>query len=163
MRKLGFALAATVLLGGAATAEEGMQGGHTHTVTPDTIVWGPAPPGLPSGSKMTVLSGNPGAEGSFTLRASLPDGYKVPPHWHGTVENLTILSGTLLLGMGEVVDKTKATVLGPGGFAAMPPEMRHWVVAEGETVLQVHGEGPFSITYVDPADDPRRQAPAPGN
>ena len=27
---------------------------------------------------------------------------------------------------------------------------------EGETILQLHGKGPWTITYVNPADDPRK-------
>lgn len=133
-----------------------------HTiVAPGSIVWGPAPPGLPPGSKAAVLVGNPGAAGPFTLRAWLPNGYKVPPHWHATAEHLTVISGTLHVGMGETFDTSKATAVGVGGFAVMPAQMGHWVWAEGDTILQVHGDGPFSITYFNPADDPRNQATQP--
>ena len=159
MRKLELAMAgALLLLFGAASAEEGTHARQAHTiVVPDGIAWGPAPTGLPSGSKAAVLSGDPAAEGPYTLRALLPDGYKIPPHWHATAEHLTVISGTIHVGMGETFDAAKATALSTGGFAVMPAEMRHWVWAEGETVLQVHGDGPFSITYVNPADDPRKQ------
>jgi hypothetical protein len=30
-------------------------------------------------------------------------------------------------------------------------------MAKKATVIQVHGLGPFTITYVNPADDPRNQ------
>lgn len=153
MGKLGLVTAGALLLLGAASAEEKM---HGMTVTPaDAVVWGPAPPGLPAGAKAAVLAGDPGAEGAFTLRAWMPDGYKVMPHWHGADENLTVISGTLHVGMGDTFDKDKATAVKAGGFSVMPAKMRHWVWAEGETVIQVQSTGPFTITYVNPADDPR--------
>ena len=152
---MGALLAVAAAVAGGATAAET----ETHKmIAADRVEWGPAPPGLPPGSQAAVLSGNPAAEGPFTLRAKLPDGYRVPPHWHGTVENLTVLSGTMHMGMGDTVDPARETAMKPGDFAAMPAGTRHWVRAEGDVVLQVHGVGPFSITYVDPADDPRRQA-----
>jgi len=158
MKRLGLAVAVVALaLAGALAAEEGkpaMPMEHT-VIAAGAIVWGPSPPGLPAGAKAAVLSGNPGAKGPYTIRAILPNGYKIAPHWHPAAENLTVLSGTLHVGMGDVVDAAKATPLGAGGFAVMPAEMRHWVWAEGEVTLQVHGEGPFMITYVNPKDDPR--------
>jgi hypothetical protein len=71
-----------------------------------------------------------------------------------------VLSGSLRVGMGDTMDAAKATTLGAGGFSVMPGEMRHWVIAESDTVLQIHGVGPFAITYVNPADDPRQAMPA---
>lgn len=163
MRKLKLVTATALLLFGAASAEQTMPPEQISLMTlvqPDTIAWGPPPPGLPAGSKAAVLAGNPGVEGAYTLRAWMPDGYKVMPHWHATDENLTVISGILHVGMGDHFDREKAATLGAGGFAVMPAKMHHWVWAEGEVVLQVHGNGPFSITYVDPADDPRQPMPA---
>jgi len=161
MRKLGTAIAGALLLLGVASAEEGTPVAPPAmiVVQPDIIAWGPPPPGLPAGSKAAVLAGNPGAEGSYTIRAWMPDGYKVMPHWHAADENLTVISGTLHVGMGDTFDKDKATAVHAGGFSVMPAQMHHWVWAEGETVLQIHGNGPFSITYVNPADDPRQAMP----
>ncbi len=159
MRKLMLALAVVLLVTGVASAES-PQPMPAHTmVMPDQIQWGPAPAGLPPGSKAAVLSGNPGAAEPFTLRAWLPKGYKVPPHWHSTAENLTVLSGRLRVGHGDTLAPDSATALGPGAYVVMPAEMRHWVVAESDTVLQVHGVGPFAITYVNPDDDPRQAMP----
>jgi hypothetical protein len=124
----------------------------------DEIVWGPAPPGLPPGSKTTILSGDPGQPGPFTLRAQLPAGYRIPAHWHSTEENLTVLSGLLGMGMGDKFDEAGLRELKVGGFAHMAPNTRHFLLSKAETVIQVHGMGPFSITYVNPADDPRNAA-----
>ena len=129
--------------------------GHV-VLTPDQLKWGPAPAGLPPGSQMAVLDGDPGKEGLFTLRAKLPAGYKVPPHWHSTDEHITVLSGTLLIGDGETLDKTAATKLPAGGYMAMPAKMHHFAFCDEETIIQVHAMGPFDITYIHPGDDPRR-------
>ena len=123
----------------------------------DAIKWGAQPPGLPAGMQMAVLLGDPGKEGPYVLRAKMPDGYKVPPHWHSADENLTILSGTLLVGHGEKLERATMTELGAGSFCHMPKGMHHYVMAKGETVIQVHGIGPFDITYINPADDPRKE------
>ena len=155
MRSPKLAWMAALLLAGAVAVHAGApvaSAGHT-IVSPSMIVWGPPPPGLPPGSKTAVLVGNPGVEGGFALRALLPNGYKVPLHRHATAENLTVISGILHIGMGDTADPAQTVALGAGGFAVMDANMKHWVWAEGETVLQVHGNGPFSIT--NPADDPR--------
>ena len=120
------------------------------------LKWGPQPPGLPPGGQAAVVDGDPSKPGvAFTLRAKFPDGYRVPPHWHPTDEYLTIISGSLLAGMGDTLNETAATTLGVGGFAKMPGKMHHFVIAKGATEIQVHGVGPFAITYVNPKDDPR--------
>ena len=122
-----------------------------------TLSWQDGPPGLPPGAKVAVLAGNPMAPGAYTLRAQLPAGYRVPPHWHPTAEHVTVLSGSLAVGMGDQFDAASMTDIRAGGFVAMAPEMRHYVMARGATTLQIHGRGPFAITYVNPADDPRPQ------
>jgi hypothetical protein len=104
------------------------------------------------------LLGDPGKAGApYVLRAKLPDGYAVPPHWHPTDENITVLRGALLVGRGDRLDPAAAEELPAGSFCHMPKTMRHFAVAKGETVIQTHGIGPFEITYVNPADDPRKK------
>jgi quercetin dioxygenase-like cupin family protein len=130
-------------------------------MTPGDMKWGPAPPGLPAGAQMAVLDGDPSKPGvSFALRAKLPDGYRVPPHWHPTDEHVTVITGSLMLGMGDTLDENAMTTLAAGGFAKMPRRMRHFVVAKGATEIQVQGVGPFAITYVNPKDDPRTKPTA---
>ena len=124
-------------------------------LSPGDLKWGPAPPGLPAGGQAAVVDGDPSKPGAFVLRAKFPDGYRVPPHWHPTVEHVTVLSGTLMVGMGDTFDEKGMTALASGGFAKMPARMRHFVLAKGATEIQVHGMGPFGITYVNPKDDPR--------
>lgn len=143
----------------AALASDDAAPHHT-VVKPEAVQWGPAPPVLPAGAQAAVLAGDPTKEGPFTIRLSFPDGYKVSPHWHPTTEHVTVLSGTFHVGTGDTFDKAKTEALGAGGFVMMPATVRHYAWAEGATVVQVHGTGPFAITYVNPADDPRSQPAA---
>jgi len=125
---------------------------------PDTsdLKWGAAPSSLPKGVQMAVLSGDPSKDGPFVLRLKMPDSYVVPAHHHPTAENVTVVSGSFHAGMGDKVDKSKATEFKPGGFASLPANMNHFAWATTETVVQVHGNGPFVIVYADPADDPSK-------
>src|SRR5262245_45738389 len=126
-------------------------------VRPGDIKWGPAPPALPPGANAAVLLGDPGKPAPYVLRAKLPDGYKVPPHWHPTDENVTVLQGTLMVGKGEKFDAEHSQALTAGSYMRMPKTMRHFAWAKGETIIQVHGIGPFDINYVNAADDPRKK------
>jgi ketosteroid isomerase-like protein/quercetin dioxygenase-like cupin family protein len=120
----------------------------------DSLTWADGPPGLPAGAKVAVVAGDPTKAGPFVLRAQVPAGYKVAPHWHPTDESLTILSGTVALGTGDTWDEAGMQELAAGGFVTMPAEMRHSFLAKTAATFQVHGMGPFAINYVNPADDP---------
>ena len=120
--------------------------------------WGPAPAGLPPGGQLAVLDGDPGKPGTFVIRAKMPDGYKVMPHWHPTDESLTVISGSLSVGMGDTWDDSSLKELKAGDYARMPKTMHHYALAKGETIIQIHGMGPFAITYVNPKDDPRKKS-----
>ena len=144
----------------AAVAQAPAAGAVHKVYTPDNLTWGPGPPALPPGATMTVLSGDPGKPGWFTLRSKMPAGYTVPPHWHPMDEHLTVLSGALEVGMGDKFDAAAMETVPAGGFTVMPAQMRHYARAKTDTILQVHAMGPFSITYVNAADDPRGAAPA---
>ena len=123
--------------------------------TPADLKWTDAPPGLPKGAKVSVLQGDPAAPGLFTMRVTLPAGYRVAPHHHPSDENVTVLAGELYMGMGDVLDEGKAHALGVGAFSTMPAGARHFAFTKAETVFQVHAMGPWSIVYVNPQDDPR--------
>jgi quercetin dioxygenase-like cupin family protein len=122
-----------------------------------TLQWVPAPAALPPGAMMALLAGDPGKDGLFVLRAKFPDGYKVPPHFHPTDEHVTVLKGGLMMGLGEKIDKTAMHLVGVGGFFTAPATKPHYVVAKGETIIQVTAMGPFAATYVNAADDPRNK------
>jgi mannose-6-phosphate isomerase-like protein (cupin superfamily) len=93
------------------------------------------------------------------MRLLLPDGYTLRPHFHPATEHVTVLQGGFLVGMGEQFDPSKFTELPVGTLGVIPIGMRHYARAKGEVILQLHGIGPWGITYVNPADDPRRPTP----
>jgi quercetin dioxygenase-like cupin family protein len=123
------------------------------------IKWSAAPNSLPAGAQWFVLSGDPSKNGAYAVRLRLPAGYQIPAHSHPTTEAVTVLSGKVLIGMGDKLDEKKGTVLTTGAYAEAPAKMNHYAVAKSPSIIQVHGMGPFEITYVDKADDPRT-APA---
>ena len=119
------------------------------------IRWADGPPSLQKGASMAVLEGDPAKEGMFTMRLKMPDGFVVNPHYHSQIEHVTVISGTLHFGMGDHFDRAKTRPMPAGSFGYWPIGMRHFAYTEGETVLQLHGRGPWTVTYVNPADDPR--------
>jgi quercetin dioxygenase-like cupin family protein len=119
------------------------------------LKWGDAPPALPAGAKIAVLTGDPGKAAPFTVRLKFPAGYKVPPHTHPTVENLTVISGTVGIGHGPKFDEAAGHEMSVGGFAVMPAGMEHFAWCKSECVVQIHSMGPFEVKYVNPAADPR--------
>ncbi|HWP35091.1 MAG TPA: cupin domain-containing protein [Thermodesulfobacteriota bacterium] len=154
-RALAFVLAAGLLGGAAASAQEKMgQEGHAFS-TPKTLKWADAPASLPKGAKVAVLEGDPSKPGPFTLRLQMPANYRIAPHYHPAIEHVTVISGTFNIGMGEKADRKKGTTLPAGSFAVIQPETRHFAWTSGPTVIQLHGIGPWGLTYVNPADDPR--------
>jgi quercetin dioxygenase-like cupin family protein len=153
---LGLSASASVV---AAQGAETPGARHAIIVMPDRVSWGPGPAALPLGAKAALLQGDPEKAEPFTLRLSLPDGYRVPPHSHPADELVTVIEGTFQIGMGDKFDSSTLTTLSAGGFVAMQPGTRHFVQAQGKTVVQIHGIGPWKINYVNPGDDPRQRTP----
>jgi quercetin dioxygenase-like cupin family protein len=122
----------------------------------DDLKWGPAPAVFPKGAEMAVLSGDPGKTGLFTVRLKMPAGYAIPAHHHPTTEYVTVVSGDFALGMGDRLDRARGMALHAGGFAVAPAGMNHYAWAVTDAVVQVNAEGPFALTYVNPADDPSK-------
>lgn len=161
---LTFVAAAFVMIPANAAAQAAPPAGASHDghgpailVNASELSWGDAPGSLPPGAKAVVLEGNPAKSGPFTLRLLLPDDYQIMPHSHPGIEHVTVLSGSFYIGTGTTQDFSRMTALKAGGFMAMPPNMVHYARARGETVIQLHGLGPWMINYVDPAHDPRRR------
>ncbi|MBS0454183.1 MAG: cupin domain-containing protein [Proteobacteria bacterium] len=136
----------------AADADDAM------LVTPGAIKWGDAPPSIPKGAKLAVLMGDPSKEGPFIMRLKTPANYKIAPHTHTQAEQITVLSGTLILGMGEKIDKAQEHALPPGSFHMLPGKTPHYAMSKVPTVIQVNGNGPFDINYLNPADNPDKSA-----
>jgi quercetin dioxygenase-like cupin family protein len=123
--------------------------------TPAGLTWTDSA-ALP-GAKIAVIEGPLNKAVPFTIRLKHPAGYKIPPHWHPTIEHLTVISGTLNLGFGDKLDMDKTTTLTAGSVAIMQPNTVHFTWTEEETITQVHGVGPWEVTFVNPDDDPRRK------
>ncbi|HJS47341.1 MAG TPA: cupin domain-containing protein [Gemmatimonadales bacterium] len=121
---------------------------------PDAVTWMSAPPILPPGATVAILEGDPAKPGPFTMRLRMPDGYRIAPHFHAALEHVTVLSGSFLVGMGGKWDAAALKSLPVGSFGVIPPGMQHFAQARGETVIQLHGIGPWGLTYVNPADAP---------
>jgi hypothetical protein len=148
-------LALGLLLAGSAT---GSAQDMRMPLNSDDVKWMPAPNVFPAGAQIAIISGDPFKEGLYVVRLKMPGNYKVPAHNHPTTEYVTVISGDFHIGMGDKLDTQKGPLLHAGGFAEAAAKMNHYAWTSGETVVQVHGQGPFAITYVNPADDPSRNA-----
>lgn len=154
--------------GGAADREADAAADHTATdtmaaasTTADTagdagLEWGPAPPGLPTGARVAIVSGDPAKTGPFTLRVDLPPDYAVRPHHHPTQEQLHLIEGTLHLGHGAKWDEKAMKAVAADQPVTIAAKQPHFLHAASRVVMEVQGTGPFAITYVDPKDDPRK-------
>lgn len=137
---------------GLAPAAVAQHKGH-HFVAANDIKWGTTP-SLP-GAKFAVLEGPMNEAVAFTARIQLPAGYKIPPHHHSGIEHVTVISGEFAMAPGEEFDASKLTKLAPGDLAIMQPKTPHFAMATKPTQIQIHGVGPWTLTYVNPKDDPR--------
>jgi quercetin dioxygenase-like cupin family protein len=127
------------------------------------VKWGPAPPMVPAGAQIAVLSGDPGKAAPYTVRLKFPANYAIQAHSHPTDENVVIVSGALTFGMGDKLDKNASnTTLKPGGYAMMPAGMNHFAYTKEPVTIVLYGVGPVEFKYVNPADDPRN-LPAKSN
>ena len=160
---VGFALAtllAVIIPRGWLSAEE-TQSADMRLYPPTTIEWKEGPAALPPGAKVALLEGDPTKEGPFVVRLQFPSGYHVPPHTHPKTERVTVISGTMFLATGENLDRSAPKTLTAGTYGFWPAGMKHTAWSGGETVIQLHGIGPWQINYVNPADDPRNAKKSP--
>lgn len=144
-----FALALPLLLATSAAQAKGK---------PAELKWGDAPPALPPGAQMAVVSGDPTKAGKFIIQLKMPSNYSVPAHWHPTDEKVTLVSGKLSYGMSDRLDRAAAQPLAEGASVTMKAKMHHWVLTGDGATVEVSATGPFKITYVDPSTDPRGPA-----
>jgi anti-sigma factor ChrR (cupin superfamily) len=153
------ALAAALAVSAAAShsQEKKESDSATKIVHFGDLKWTP----IIKGCDLAPVSGDPNADGApFVVRLRCVDGAKIPAHWHPTDENVTVLKGTFLVGMGETFDESKLQAMNVGNFVAMPKEMRHFALSKGETIVQVHGAGPFKVNWVNPSEVQPPDAPA---
>ena len=145
-----------VVLASAASAATAQTADAHKIVSPQDIKWGPAPASLPPGAELAVLYGDPSKEGEFAMRLKGPKGYHIAPHTHPKPEIVTVISGSVRLGMGETADHGKAQQLPVTSFFALSPGMAHYIFLDVDTVVQINTSGPWGLNYVNPKDDPRK-------
>jgi quercetin dioxygenase-like cupin family protein len=120
------------------------------------LKWSPVP-SLPAGALITVIEGPMNEAVPFTVRLKFPANYRVPAHWHPAVERVTVLSGEFYMGVGDRYDESKSHGMGVGDFMVMQPKLPHFAFTKVATEVQLHGTGPWGVTYVNPDDDPRKK------
>lgn len=143
-------LLGVVALAMAASSQEKKESMEAHKIVHfGDLKWTP----IMKGCDLAPVAGDMKAEGSpFVLRIRCADGAKIPAHWHPTDENVTVLKGTFLVGMGESFDESKLQTMNVGNFVTVPKEMRHFAMSKGETIVQVHAMGPFKVNWVNPSE-----------
>ena len=122
---------------------------------PEKVKWRKGPDSLPSGAEIAVLEGDPSKTGPFVFRVKVPDGYTIPPHTYPKAERVTVIAGTFHIAMSEKINKSAGQAMPTGSFGYWPAGMKHFAWVTGETIVQFHGNGPWQINYLNPADDPR--------
>ena len=152
------ALLGIAALAMAALSQEKKEATEAHKIVHfGDLKWTP----IIKGCDLAPVAGDMNAEGAaFVLRIRCTDGTKIPAHWHPTDENVTVLKGTFLVGMGESFDESKLQTMNVGNFATMPKEMRHFAMSKGETIVQIHAMGPFKVNWVNPSEVQPPDAPA---
>jgi quercetin dioxygenase-like cupin family protein len=110
---------------------------------------------FPPGAQQAIIVGNPKNAEAYVIRVKLAKGTKVAPHMHPNDENVTVISGTFNIGIGEKLDETKGQTVKAGGFFSVPKGKAHFAWASEDTVIQLHGVGPAGATFVNPADAPK--------
>lgn len=118
-------------------------------ITPDDVKW-TAGTGPFAGAQIAVVYGNPEKPGPYIMRLKAPDGFKVAPHTHADTENVTVLQGALLLGVGDSADPSKAKELPAGSFFSVPKGLHHYAMTKGDTIIEISAMGPRSMTMVKP-------------
>jgi quercetin dioxygenase-like cupin family protein len=155
MRYLLAALYATLALSCLEVSTAWAQSSAHMMATPDELKWTDIP-SLPAGAKLAVIEGPLNEAVPFTFRLKFPANYQIPAHWHPAIEHVTVISGTFNMGTGDKLDQSATKALSAGSVAIMQPKTNHFAWTNQDTVVQVHGVGPWAITYVNPADDPRK-------
>lgn len=125
-------------------------------VTPHDLHWMDGPESFPRGAQYAVLDGNLKSKKSVTVRIKFPANYQMPAHFNITPMHLTVLSGTLNIGMGDKLNTNKGTALAANSFTVIPARKPFYSWTNEETVVQVSTNGPVRIKYINADDDPRK-------
>ncbi|MEI6947149.1 cupin domain-containing protein [Paraflavisolibacter sp. H34] len=162
MKKVALILIASALYAlPAAHAQEHGQAAHPAgehlMVHANKLNWQPGPPSLPPGVQVAVIEGDLAKAGPFTARLMVPANYRIAPHYHPAIEHVTVLEGTFYMGAGKEFKEGTATELKTGDFSVMPTGFVHYAFSRDKAMIQLHGIGPWGITYINEADDPRKK------
>ena len=152
------ALLGIAVLAMAVHGQAKKEGAEAHKIVHyGDLKWTP----ILKGFDLAPVSGDPNAEGTpFVVRIRCVDGAKIPAHWHPADENVTVLKGTFLVGMGDKLEETKLQTMNTGNFISVPKETHHFGMCKGDTIVQVHGASPFKVNWVNPSDVEPPDAPA---
>jgi quercetin dioxygenase-like cupin family protein len=124
-------------------------------VLPEEVDWQPFP-SFPPEARLGVVVGDPSLPGPYVVRVKVPSGVRLMPHRHREDRTYTVISGVFYIGLGEHFDSDKLEAYPPGAVIVLPGGTAHFHWARsGEYVTQVTANGPISLDYVDPDDDPR--------
>ena len=145
---VGFAFVLGALAAGPVWAAE-----YASVMSPD-VKWNDAPSVGP-GAKVAVIAGDPKSSGPFVMRLKVPPKTNIKVHTHPAEENVTMLSGTLHFAAGNKFDTKATKAFGPGSYFSIGQGQPMFAyTGDKEAVLQIHGNGPWGLTYVDAADAP---------
>ena len=156
MKRIALTALAFGLWTAAAPIAFGQHAGGHSMVTPSELKWAPVP-SLPAGAQIAIIQGPMNEAKPFTVRLKLPANYRIPAHSHPAIEHVTVISGKFNMGTGDKLDDSKTTALLPGSVAIMQIGTNHFAWTSEETIVQLHGVGPWDVKYVNPADDPRKK------
>ena len=140
----------SILLGAlTAFVFAGIALGQTTPVvtTPETTNW-VAGTGPYKGAQIAVLLGDPSKTGMYVMRLKLPAGTSFAPHVHGQTENVTVISGTVWFGMGKKADQSQMKEYPAGTFVTVPADFPHYAMVKEDTVVQIEGMGPETMTPI---------------
>lgn len=156
MKTSAFSLA-LIFSGTVASAADLPYDGEGHLMLdPANLEWSDVASMAPP-AQIAMIEGPPAEEEAFTFRLKLPAGYELLPHTHPAYERVTVVSGTLHFAEGDTFSRDDTTALNQGAVAIMPPGTPMYGYVEEDTVIQIHGAGPWAIEYLNPEDDPRNQ------
>jgi quercetin dioxygenase-like cupin family protein len=130
-------------------------------VLPEDIEWKPFA-AFPPSVRLGVVVGHPSEPGLYAIRVRVPGGVKLMPHRHPEDRIYTVMSGVFYIGVGDRFDSDGVEAFPPGSVIVLPGNTWHFHWAKsGEYITQVVAMGPLGLEYVDPSDDPRKQAGLP--
>lgn len=156
---LAAAFACAVTVGGAAAG----QGGSQQRVTPADVRWPATGSSLVgtsgvSGIQTVTLKGDATKPGLYALLLRVGPNTRIEAHAHPDDRVATVVSGTWYFGYGGQFDEKALKELPAGSFYTEPPNVNHFAMTRGESVvIQISGTGPSGTTYVDPRNDPTRK------